>query len=337
MKNSLPLPDRPYRMHRMKLLFETGPFFYAEFNFRLFLFLLFKKTALLVSNDLDTLAANYLVSKIKKADLVYDSHEYFTEVPELQNNKWKKQTWKFIERHIFPKLKKVYTVNESIAAIYNKEYGVQVKTIRNFPFSSLHNTELRVKSKAELNLPENKKIILLQGAGINMDRGAEEAVEAMQFIDSAILLIIGSGDVIAKLKEMTLTLNLSEKVKFINKLPLEALSQYTSHADVGLTLDKDTCLNYRYSLPNKFFDYIHAGIPVLASPLVEIKKIMDSYHVGELIEHHQPKHIADKLNFMLTDENRIKIWKENCKIAAKDFSWELEEVELKKIYQDFIC
>ena len=106
--------------------------FYAFFNLRLFFILLFKKADVFVSNDLDTLLANYLASKFKrKTELVYDSHEYFTEVPELTNRPGVQKIWMKIERMIFPKLTKIYTVNDSIAKIYSELYTKDIKVVRN--------------------------------------------------------------------------------------------------------------------------------------------------------------------------------------------------------------
>ena len=118
MKKSVSLNPRVYKMTRMTLLFEKGALFYAEYNFRLFFFLLFKKVDVLHANDLDTLLANRIIQKLKGVKLVYDSHEYFTEVPELVEGSFSKRVWLKIERSIFPKLKHVFTVNKSIAEIY---------------------------------------------------------------------------------------------------------------------------------------------------------------------------------------------------------------------------
>jgi glycosyltransferase involved in cell wall biosynthesis len=334
-RKSLPLAERVYKTKRMFLLFEKGPFFYMEFQKRLFWYLLFHKADVLVANDLDTLLPNYLNSKLKGANLVYDSHELFCEVPELQSNPKKKKIWKRLERWIFPKLKNIFTVNDSIAKIYSDEYNVDVKVVRNIPLLS-NQTNFKKISKQDLGIPTDKKIIVLQGAGINVDRGAEEAVEAMQFVNNAVLLIIGSGDVIDVLKQMVLNLKLTAKVIFIGKVPFEKLLQFTHHSDLGLTLDKDTNINYKYSLPNKLFDYIHAGVPVLASNLVEIKNIITRYSIGDCIDNHQSQHIADKINHILKDEETLQLWKKNTKIASEKLNWENEEQALVAVYKEFL-
>jgi glycosyltransferase involved in cell wall biosynthesis len=334
MKKSLPLDDRSYKTKRFRLLAEKGFWFYACYNIRLFFYLLFHKSDVLVANDLDTLLPNYLVSKIKGAELFYDSHEFFTEVPELVSRPSIQRVWKRIERFIFPKLKNVFTVNQSIASLYENEYHKKVFVVRNVPMTSL--AKIIPKTKEELNLPSDKKVILFQGAGINIQRGAEEALQAMQFVDDAILLFIGNGDVIDELKKMRNELDLSEKIFFIPKMPMNEVRAYTMLADIGLSLDKDTNSNYKFSLPNKLFDYIHAGVPVLASPLVEVKKIVDEFKIGMTIDNYEPKHIAACINVMLKNPQQLAQWKENTKLAALELCWEKEEKVLLKIFHDVI-
>jgi len=291
-------------MHRMRLLFGKGPCFYAEYNFRLLLFLMFRRVHIYLSNDLDTLMANFIASRIRRKELVYDSHEYYTETPELVNRKSVQKIWKGIEKWIFPKLKTVYTVNESIASLFREKYKVKVEVIRNLPYRQEYKQE---KSRTELGLPEDRNIILLQGAGINIQRGTEEMVEAMKFIENSVFVIIGGGDVLPLLKQQVIDMELGEKVRFIPKMPFKELYQYTVHADLAVTLDKDTNINYRFSLPNKVFDYIQARVPVLASDLVEIKQVVTNYKIGRVIDTHEPAKIAETIKQMLLDKAQYEI------------------------------
>lgn len=321
-KKSLPLPTQVYATKRFKLLFERGALFYMFFNIRLFFFLLFRKADILYSNDLDTLLPNFIISKLKRCKLYYDCHEYFTGMPELKRRPVVRSIWKGIERFIFPKLKNLITVNDSLAKIYSDEYGKKVSVIRNLPITQ--GISVPSKTKKDFHLPD-KKLIVFQGAGINIDRGAEEALAAMHYVHDAILAFVGSGDVIPKLKRKAADENMSEKIIFIDKLHPEKLRQLTRLADIGLTLDKDTNINYRVSLPNKLFDYIHAGVPVLASPLPEVAFIVKRYDIGMLISDHSPKHIAAKINAMLSDETQIGKWKQNLERAARELNWEKEK------------
>jgi glycosyltransferase involved in cell wall biosynthesis len=328
---SKPLEKRDYDCKRMKLLFEQGPQFYLFFNIRLFFVLLFTKADALVANDLDTLLPNYLVSKLKGIPLIYDSHEIFCEVPELQNNPSKKRIWEKLESWIVPKLKYCITVNQSIADYFNNKYKVPFIFVRNIPNYTKIQT---LKSRTDLNLPIGKKIVILQGAGINVQRGAEELVEAFQYLDdNYLLLIIGSGDVIHQLKENTIKLQLQNKVKFIDKIPASELRQYTSNSNLGITIDKDSNMNYHFSLPNKVFDYMHAGIPILATKLPEIENLITKYHIGTFIENHEPRYIADKISNFLNSKEYLE-YKSNTVIAAVENNWQSEKQILVKLFNE---
>ena len=313
--SSLDIRDRTFQTVRFRLLFSKGPLFYLEYNVRLFLYLLFRKSDLLVSNDLDTLLANYLISKWRKCKLVYDTHEYFTEVPELIENPIKQRIWLKLEKWIFPKLKNIITVNDSIAKLYSDKYHVNVHVIRNVaPLIGLD----KLKTKLELDLPEDKFIIVLQGSGINQKRGAEEAVEAMKLIENALLLIIGGGDVLGKLKKIVNDNDLNEKVKFLPKMPYEDMMQYTRNANLGLAIDHTTILNHKLALPNKLFDYIQAEIPILATGLVEVQNVIEKYKIGFITEDElTAEKLAAKINIIKSLEvTEIEKLKENL-VKAK--------------------
>ena len=331
LSNSLPIPNWTFKTIRLKMIFKKGPLFYFFFNLRLFFVGLINKTDLFYANDLDTLAPMFLLSKLKKKPLIYDSHELFCEVPELKASRIKKSIWQKLEGYIIPKLKTCITVNDSIAKIYEAKYNVPFYIIRNI---SDFDQSFIPKSRVQLSLPEDKKIILLQGAGINVDRGAEELIDAMEFVQNAVLYIIGSGDVWENLKQKVLfNKNIQNKVVLINKLPKSELINYTFNADLGLSIDKNTNLNYLYSLPNKIFDYIQAEIPILASRLPEIENIILQYKIGDFIDDHNPKTIANKLNEMLYSQ-QLSSYKKYLAIAKKEITWKSEKEKLLTIIKN---
>lgn len=328
MRKSLPMENRVYSTRRMRLLFEKGALFYAEFNFRLFWFLVFRRAHVFVANDLDTLLPNVLVSKWKNKQLIYDAHELFTEVPELIHRPRIQKIWKRIERFCMRRVKFAITVNSSIKERYEEEYQVPFKVVRNVSpkFESTN-----VKSKKELDLPE-KPILIMQGAGLNVDRGVDLIVRAMQFVQNGVLAIVGDGDVIPEMKELVKQLKLEEKVLFFGKRPYSELMQYTSNANLGLSFDQPTNPNYKFSLPNKIFDYIHTSTPILCSDVVEVKSIVEKYEIGEVIFNFEPQALATQIDNILINEGLLDSWRRNCKKAAELEHWEKEVQQLEEFY-----
>ena len=325
---SLPVDVREYAVKRFSLLFHKGPQFYAAFNFRLFLFLIFSKFDILLSNDLDTLPANFIASKIKNKPLVYDSHEYFTEVPELIGRPRVKKVWEWLEKKMVPKVKSAFTVCNSIAGIYEKKYGITFKIVRNIPVAGSFTPQTE-KSENE------QKIILYQGA-VNIGRGLEQAIQAMHFIDNAKLIIAGGGDILTKLQNLVIKENLQNKVEFTGRLPLEELAKLTPQADLGLSIEDDLGLNYRFALPNKLFDYIQAQVPILITNLSEMAAIVNYYQIGEITDSLEPRQLAEKITDALNNQNKRKLWKSNLPQAAKELTWENEEKVIWEIFEGFL-
>lgn len=329
LKSSQAMEFRTYQTKRFRMLFEKGALFYAWFNFRLFWFLLFHKSAILVSNDLDTLLPNYLVSKLKGKKLVYDSHEYFTEVPELISRPKVKAVWERIERFVFPKLKFVSTVNHSIAEKYRQKYGVDLKVVRNV---SPRWNPTKIQSKKELGIPEGKHILIMQGAGLNVDRGVEEAIRMMPFLENTVLLIVGDGDIIPNMKKLVATEKWSDLVLFFGKRSYLELLQFTQQADLGLSFDQPTNPNYLFSLPNKIFDYIHTSTPIICSDLIEVSKLVKNYEVGKIVTDFNPKELAKQIQTVLNNPELMESWKNNCKIATNKENWDVEVQQLNEFY-----
>lgn len=329
--------QRAYATKRMRLLFRKGAAFYGEYNLRLFFFLLFQHADLLVANDLDTLLANHLIARLHGKKLVYDSHEYFTEVPELQG-RFARRVWLAIERWSFPQLKHVITVNDSIARAYRERYPQRtvrqahrdIVVVRNIP---MHRDLGPLPSRKELDLPEDRFILIMQGSGINVQRGAEEAVLAMKELPDALLLLIGGGDAWPVLERMVQEYGLQDRVRLLPRMPYERMMQYTRNADLGLSLDKDTNLNYRYSLPNKLFDYFRAHIPALVTDLPEVAGIVRRYGSGIVLPHPEPALIVAEARALMADPARRDTLRQKAIFAASSLDGEREKEALKALFQ----
>lgn len=314
--------DRDYRTKRLKLLFNKGAFFYACFNVRLFLYLLVSKADLFLANDLDTLPAVWLASKIRRLPYVFDSHEYFTEVPELVNRGFVRRVWKGIERFIVPKTRYMLTVNQEIADLFEKEYHIPVHVLMNVPRAK--NKNISIKAGFIPDSIKEKIILIYQGA-VNEGRGLEEMLAAMPLLPDHSLLIIGSGDRIDQLKGIAEQEKLDGQVYFTGRLPMEQLSWYTNQATIGLSLEQDLGLNYRLALPNKLFDYMQAGLPVLASDLPVMGKLVKKHNIGVTITDFEPESIARKVQDMTSDSEHLKLWRESALKTADKYLWESQE------------
>ncbi len=321
-KNNFGLNRLPYKVIRFESLFRRGPLMYLIFNVQLFFYLLFKRADILWANDLDTLLPNFIISRLKKNKLVYDSHEYFIA---SVYKKTSQKIWKKLENFLFPKLKNVITVNDSIKKVYAKKYNVPITVVRNVPYKFVSN-----KNIENINLPKDKKILIMQGIGLNENRGAEEAVLTMQFLpDEFILYFIGAGTILHKLKQMVKELNLFSKIIFIDTLPYRQMMEYTRQCFLGLIFEKINVTDHHlFALPNKFFDYIHAGIPVLSSKAIEIKPLIEKYNVGDCINSFEPAEIASKIISISKNNELYNTWKRNTAAASEELNWENEETIL---------
>lgn len=319
-RKSLPFKAN-YPFLQFRLLFNSSFLFYAEYNIRLFFLLLFTKADIFLSNDLDTLLANTIAGKIRKKKIVYDTHELFTEVPELIGRNFVKRIWTFIEKHCIQKADTCYTVCQSIADYYNKKYNTKMKVVRNVPLCTLQDNVV-----SKLSFP-GKKIILYQGA-LNIGRGIEWIINAMPYINNAVLIIIGDGDISNDLKLQVEKQNLQKRIFFLGRISSKELPTYTIAADLGVCLLNNNSLSYYYSLPNRIFDYMYAKVPILASDFPEIRNIIENYNLGKIISNYQPIFLAETINNMLNKKTNEQYFDK----AIQEFNWENEKQVLLSLF-----
>jgi len=322
------IPDRPYRMRRLSPVFQKGILFYACVNLRLFFFLLFRKSSLLVSNDLDTLPGVFLAARIKSIPLVFDSHEYFTELPELVDRRFVRRIWQGFEKALLPRIRYGYTVCRSISQAYQDKYGIRLAVVRNLPIPS--GPEPGINIHKENHRPD---LIIYQGA-INMGRGLETMIRAMTYLDKCRLQIFGDGTITKDLVRLRDSLSLGDRVKFMGRIPFGELRILTQQAALGISLEENIGLNYYYALPNKLFDYIQAQIPVLVSDLPEMRRIIIDYKIGQVVRDRDPELLARQVEEMMSSEEQRKKWKENLRAAAGELHWENEVDKLRDVYRD---
>lgn len=329
------LPDsspisREYETVRFSTMrFTRGACFYAELQWRLWRWLLKRNDVDAIwANDLDTLWPAWHIARKRRLPLIYDSHEYFTEAAGLTGRPFPKWVWSRIEGHIFPRLRHVITVNESIAAIYREKYGVDVKVVRNVPERVV---SFPKRTRYELGLPEGP-LAILQGAFLDKDRGVFEAVQALDYLPGVYLLLVGAGEEWEQARALLSGRQPESRVIFMPKQPYERLRELTASADLGLSLDKGVHFNYYHSLPNKLFDYMHAGIPVVASPLPEVKRVVEEWKTGVVVDELTPEAIANGVKEVLAKGKAA--YADQLMKATETHHWQAESIVITKMLSE---
>ena len=317
MKDSLVLKEQSFKQKRLTLFFQTGFAFYAEYNLRLFFYLLFSKADIFYAVDLDTILPCYFASAIKRKKRIYDAHELFTEQKEIVTRPAVYKFWLSIEKFAVPKFKDGYTVNIFIKEELKRRYGVEYGIIRNLPF------RFPLSTRGE---GPGMRFIIYQGA-VNEGRSFETLIPAMKQVNAP-LKIYGKGNFFEQAKQLIVTNKLENKIELAGYILPEQLKQITQQAYIGLTLFERTGLNQYYSLSNRFFDYFMAGIPQVCVNYPEYKAINDQYNVALMIDDTDEQTIADALNKLLHDTNLYEQLKQNCLKARKELNWQEEEIRV---------
>jgi hypothetical protein len=324
--NSKDLTKQVFNQKRIKVFFRKTIFLYIEYNVKLFFYLLFKKTDVYVAIDLDTILPNYFASIIKNKKRVYDAHELFTELIEVVRRPMVQKIWLKIEKFAVPRFLKGYTVNTFIQQEFKKRYNVDYEVIQNLP--TISNAP---KPTTTIN---EDRIIIYQGA-VNEGRGFENLIPAMETVDG-VLHIYGEGNFFEEAKNLVEKHKLQSKVKLFGKVLPAQLKTITPNATLGITIFEANGLNQIYSLANRFFDYIMAGIPQLCVDYPEYQEINSIYKIAYSIPSIEKEKIATALNYLLENVVLLHQLKENTLNAREVLNWEFEEKKLINFWKN-IC
>lgn len=316
----IPYSNTVFKTRRLNTFFKRGKGFYLEYNLRLFWILLFKKADVFIAVDTDTLLANFLASKLRGLKLGYDAHELFTELEEVVHRPMTKKIWTWVEKICIPKVDLAYTISQGYAQWLETKYGKSFYVVRN----------VGVKQDADPLSVADRKYILYQGA-VNHGRGLEALLAAMQEIDDT-LVICGRGDVLDALKKQTKELNIEHKVRFEGYVQPEELKKYTAKAKIGITLFTNDGLSNHYSLCNRFFDYMQAGVPQITIAYPEYINFTKKYPLAHLIQKADAKSITQALQTLLQNSDYYQTLYQASLQARQEVHWQEESLVFKKIF-----
>lgn len=318
---TLPLTAQPFAQKRLYCPFKKGFAFYAYYNFRLFFYLLAKPTDIICCIDLDTMLPAFFAAKLRGKKLVYDAHEYFSQQKEVVTRPSVYRVWHWIEKTFVPRIPHGYTVGYSIAAEFKKRYGVEYQVVMNC-------TVLQPLTQSQ---SAKEKKILYQGA-VNEARGLEYLIPAMRQVE-ANLYIYGDGNMMEACRQLVKQYGLEQKIHFMGKVLPAELARITATAYIGLNLVENTGLNQYYSLANKFFDYMHQGLPQITMAFPEYERINQQFEIAVLIKDLSEQNIANAVNHLLADTDHYQRLQQNCIQAREVYCWQREAVKLLDFYQ----
>jgi len=318
-KNSPPLVKRPFKQVRLPIIAERGKILYFDYWMKLFFYLLFKRVDIFCAIDLDTILPVYYASVIRNKKRVYDAHEIFTELQEVVTRPSVHKMWTWIGNHTVPHFKAGYTIGECYAEEFQKLYGVRYGIVRNA-------TVLR-----PVTIPDRKERFILYQGAVNVGRCFAQLIPAMRYVDVP-LVVCGAGNYFEEAVALTKQYGLEDKITFKGYVPPEQLKEYTLNATIGITLFEDVALSNRLSLANRFFDYMHNGVPQLCIKYPEYEKVNARFEIACLIDAPTPEGIAAALNKMLNDTEYYEHLQANCMQAREVYNWQEETKTLLKTY-----
>jgi len=289
----------------------------------------YKDSDILHCNDLNTLPIGYIIKKFYNKDvkIVYDAHEFETEISGLHGIG--KTITKIIEKFLIKYADAIICVSDAIANEYVKLYNIDKPAlVLNTP--PLKRIEKKDIFRETLNIPNNKTIFLYQG-GLSSGRGIEILLDTFKQIDDdkSVIVFMGYGP----LEDLIQTIAKEySNIYFHKAVTPDILLEYTSSADFGISTIEDTCLSYRYCLPNKMFEYLMSDIPIIVSNLPEMKKIVELNNIGIVIKENNVQGLKQAIQEATKlDKNELQI---NIQKVKKIYNWQEQEKILIGIYQD---
>ncbi|MFT6717979.1 MAG: glycosyltransferase involved in cell wall biosynthesis, partial [Sphingobacteriales bacterium] len=306
-----------WKVKRFRLLFNKGPLFYLSYSLRLFRFLMGRKSVdIVVSNDADTLLGAGLARIFRPFFWVYDSHEYFVGVPEIKDKPFVQKVWKWIEQKYVPKTRLRLTVSGAVSQLLEKRGLGQFLVVRNIP----------KKKESIKTVPWSERPFRILYPGmINPGRGLEAFLEAVPLMKSDVqVVIMGRGPNENALKDKMLGLDIEDRVRFTGAVPYARVWEEMKATHLGLVLEEPLGASFAAALPNKIFDFMQAGIPVLAGEeLPEVMHLLSEVPFARFVDG-SPESIAQAVDYLADNEQAYKELQGKAVLHRDNYTWEQE-------------
>lgn len=303
-----------------------------------FLYAAMRKNYRLVhAHDFTALPIGYLLSRFKSVPLIYDTHELWSESEHEDYPELMLRLAYRIERYLAKRADRIVTVSNSINTFLQRYFkNSKITTIRNIPsYTFSHQSNIL---RERFSIPADIPIFIYQGA-ISKARGVDLILEAVKRIryDEFRFLFLGSGPYLKEIEHIVHEYDMKSKVILSEAVHQNELLAYLSSGDIGVHAISNTCLNHAYCLPNKLFEYIHAGLGVLCTDLKEMSHLVQEYGIGMLFEDRNPDDLALKLRCLIEHRDQMNRYKSNSRQLRKFLTWDNEYLGLECLYRELLC
>ncbi len=311
----------------------SGPSFFLELHRRMREALLETPARVYHASGLYVLPAACAAARKYGGRVVYDARELYTHVSATAGRPWVRAFWYLLERRYIRRADAVLTVGNAIADRLTETYGV----VRPAVLYNIPDRKSLVLSPSPLvpDLDPDTVTLLHQGHMMK-DRGCEQLVDAMRDIEGAVLVFLGGGPLRPVLEKQTADAGIADRIRFVDSVPADRLPAYTASADLGVTLLQDTCLNHRFALPNKLFHYFMAGLPVIASDLPEIRRVVAPHDTGILVEPGNRTALVAALRRAIAQKPLREQWRRNIPRVFETFNPDSVSKRLMHIYGELL-
>ena len=268
---------------------KGGKLKFINFNIKLFFMILKEKFSILHVHDLWIFPAAAFSAIFKRKPLIFDAHELGSELEIFNTKQLSGWIWKLLERILIRRAKVMIVINEQHKKLFLEKYKKipSPYVIMNFPFRERNSISVQT-----LNFSERKNMVIFQGI-LKKGRGLNNIIKSMRTVNSGTLGLIGHGELEDELRQLVIDLNLEDKVKFYGKVSWDRLVLESQKVRVGIVLFEPLSANYKYAAPNKFFEYVMAGTPLIASKIPSFECFISEFEVGLLVDPYSPDRLAD--------------------------------------------